>query len=532
MSRQALKRAALPTMPLDLPSACRAASEALTAPSLPGMSGRTRRVRALPARVRQGGKGCTDSRRTAQILAAAAIFISGFLLLGASAWWFGWVEFDGPMDDVSGEAAVGSGAENLARGHGGATKSPPNTRSAQAPTVKAAPSPSSFPTAPRTVVLADNGGMINTGVWPGWGGDRADYARLLWAADGVEVNKPCNYPCKFVHGDPAVYRDADAVVVETVNHPKFGHDGQPMPWPASSPRSRTPLVGSFALEPVEAYPRYQPTSSEMAAHASFSLSYLPTSTLPVSLMCPWGKPPASAAAAAVFGSLAASYLHPVSSRSVPSNGAIAFFSDRGIDSATWMLLQRLARVAGTQLHTFVGPRELPKQGVPNDIPNALTSLPDRLRLIQRYRAVLVAQSSTTPGWLDPEVSHALVAGAVPVVWGPPDLADLMPSRHAALDAAKFGADIDSLWAAIQRILADDSEYDGWQAWRAEAAQAASNAAPTTAEQSLGRASLEARLPPNSPATDFARFGHNLVDACAHYAECRICKHVHDTLAAV
>lgn len=431
------------------------------------------------------------------------------------------------MDDMADVAALGSEARRAAQE--GARAALP--RLVPAPPVKAAPSPSSFPTTPRVVVLTDNGGMINTGVWPGWGGDRADYARLMWAADGVEVNKPCNYPCKFVHGDPTVYPDADAVVVETVNHPKFGHDGKPMPWPAANPPSRTPLVGAFALEPVEAYPRYQPTSSEMAAHASFSLSYLPTSTLPVSLMCPWGLPPASPATAAVFGDLAASYLHPVSAQSVPSNGAVAFFSDRGINSATWMLLQRLARVAGSQLHTFVGPRELRKQAVPNDLPNALAHLPDRLRLIKRYRAVLVAQSSKTPDWLEPEVSHALVAGAVPVVWGPPNLADLMPSRHAALDATKFGNDVDSLWAAIQRIVTDDEEFNGWQSWRTEAAQAAAEVAPTADEQSLDRTSLETRLLPNSAATDFARFGRNLVDACAHYAECRVCKHVHDTLAS-
>ncbi len=495
------------------------------------MSGRTRRVRALPARARPGGKGCTDSRRTAQILGAAAVFMAGFLLIGASAWWFGWVEFDVPENDVVEGGAPGSQAQGAAQpvalpGNEAVRPGPVPVRPEQA-----APAPSRFPTIPRVVVLADNGGMINTGVWPGWGGDDSAHARLLWAADGVEVNKPCDYPCKFVHGDPAVYHDADAVVVETVNHPKFGHDGKPMPWPVGNQQTHTPLVGAFGLEPVEAYPRYQPTSPEMAAHASFSMSYLPTSTLPVSLMCPWGLPPASPAAAAVFGELAASYLHPVSAQSVPSNGAIAFFSDRGISSDTWSLLQRLAQVAGAKLHTFVGPGGLRKQAVPADIPNALAHLPDRLRLIKRYRAVLVAQSSKTPDWLEPEVSHALVAGAVPVVWGPPNLADLMPSRHAALDATKFGNDVDSLWAAIQRIVSDDAEFDGWQMWRSEAALAAAAVAPTAHEQSLRRATLETRLPPNSAATDFARFGRNLVDTCAHYAECRICKHVHSTLAS-
>jgi hypothetical protein len=138
----------------------------------------------------------------------------------------------------------------------------------------------------RRILLSDGMGRWNTGVWPNWGSQDVTLnckllhlARLYssglcvflsmhaGAAAGVRVTRTCPLPCSFTHGD-AGRETADAIVMELVNHPKFGFGRDvPIPWPDKRPNPRhllqpagapssgipesLPLVGLFYFEPTD-----------------------------------------------------------------------------------------------------------------------------------------------------------------------------------------------------------------------------------------------------------------------------------------
>jgi hypothetical protein len=131
------------------------------------------------------------------------------------------------------------------------------------------------------------GGLWNTGVWPGWGtGDRAV---LNWAARGVVVDKQCPVRCD-ITTDQSRINEADVVLMELVNHLKFlGAEKAattPVQWPAKR-ADGLPLVGNFYFEPTTSFKDYT-TSPDVLAHVDFTLAPSQKSTIPVSLVCPWG----------------------------------------------------------------------------------------------------------------------------------------------------------------------------------------------------------------------------------------------------
>jgi len=490
---------------------------------------------AAGRRDKRGQRGCADSQRTSQMFLFAAGTFATILVVALVAWWQGWVELDdgapAPADQIRDAGKPGAEARPV-RGRPAsdapvAGRQPPSQILGPA-SRDAAPPPPLDQQVLRRVFLAANGGTINTGVWPAWGGKTDSTAQLQWAAAGVEVVKRCPYRCEFFQGDPRSPADADAIVVETVNHPKFGHDGKPMPWPKPVKGPGKPLVGGFYMEPAGHYERFQAGHPDFDDHVDFSVAYERSSTVPVSLMCPWGVAPASDAATRVFGELAAPYLNPVSAATRGERDGVAFFSDRGVDSAVWPRLKSLADLAGARLHAYRAPNGFRQQPLPDDAQGALETLPARLKLLGRYRVVIVAQSSTTAGWMEPELSHALVAGAVPVVWGPSDLADLMPAPDSFIDAAGFGDNVKGLWDAVRRVMTVDSEYDRRQEWRAAVVADAEKAA--TAAAAAGPAA-RARdfLPAGGRGGTFLKFADEVAGACVHYAECRICEWVHRSL---
>jgi hypothetical protein len=129
--------------------------------------------------------------------------------------------------------------------------------------------------------------------------------RIAGAAAGVRVTRTCPLPCAFIHGDDG--RDtADAVIMELVNHPKFGFGRDvPIPWPEKRPNPRyiqqavgappsgipesLPLVGLFYFEPTDQYPGYTTANKEIMEHVDFSVTPEQSSTLPITLVCPWGR---------------------------------------------------------------------------------------------------------------------------------------------------------------------------------------------------------------------------------------------------
>lgn len=132
----------------------------------------------------------------------------------------------------------------------------------------------------------------------------------------------------------------------------------------------------------------------------------------------------------------------------------------------------------------------------------MEDLPTRLALLSTYHFVVVAQSSDDKDWIEPELSHAFAAGAVPIYWGTPTVRNWMPSDDAAVIASEIGS-AEDVWVEVQRLLDDGAKYQQRLQWRWEALAAAE------------RGSVDER---------FASFARR-VDRCVHYAECRICKHV-------
>jgi len=404
------------------------------------------------------------------------------------------------------------------------------------------------PTRRKIVLYAGgaSGGTINTGVWPGWGGKEQDKAELMWAAAGVHVSKLCpGLDCVFEHQKgssvPISGPDApDAIVVETVNAPKFGVAASfHWPWSGSesrelvSPGVKRPVLGMFYLEPEGAYPGHTLLSSDMREKFDFSVAAPSESTIPVSLMCPWGQESPSPAVASVFGPLAAPYFSAVSAGDKEQGRGIAMFSDRGVHPTAARALREFMSAAqgdGMEhlIHAYTGPVKN-TNGFPAGFERSLEHLPTRLQLIRSYKFVLVAQSSLDWDWVEPELSHALVAGAVPIVWGPANLWQWLPTEGAAVDASatKDGA---AVWAQVKQMLSgeQEGEREYWKrlSWRRsgrEIAEEVEAPGPQGGDSGVAMESERALV-----AEHLGGFAER-VDRCAHYAECRICALVNDKL---
>lgn len=154
--------------------------------------------------------------------------------------------------------------------------------------------PKPVPRRKRKIILSDGQGKWNTGVWPAWGYDRPT---LNWAAAGVVVDKYCPTECEFTRDQNE--EGADAVVMELVNHPKFGiSEDVPVPWPSKRPNPKAaegiahptampatvPLTAVFYYEPAQAYPKYTLLSDSVREHADITMSADQDSTLSISMV--------------------------------------------------------------------------------------------------------------------------------------------------------------------------------------------------------------------------------------------------------
>lgn len=247
-------------------------------------------------------------------------------------------------------------------------------------------------------------------MWPNWG-QGTDEVTLHWAAAGVVVKKQCSTKCIVTH-DQAQIADADAVILESVNWPKFGNAG-PMPWPhkrGNNPRrllpgpaptaipAKLPLAGIFYYEGAAAWPRFTLPHEDMANNVDFSLTPSMESTLPITLVCPWGRPTEEFLRA------------PVRSDKKPGR-LVAYFNEHGVASGFRALVDEFFAAAGDGVHAFQNRknREVPADENPQPF-----ALGNRLTFLSTYKFALVTEGTEEPDFMDPEYSHAVVAGAVPV----------------------------------------------------------------------------------------------------------------------
>jgi hypothetical protein len=404
----------------------------------------------------------------------------------------------------------------------------------------------------RTIVMFTASDRINTGVWPSWGGSPPKEARLNWAAAGVTVLKSCPAQCVITHDNSAL-AEADAVLVEGVNWPKFGFAGQELPLPARSRRNsnaragsapgvpaQLPAVGYFGYEPLSYYPAYSLANKELAAKFDFTMTNEGATTLPITLVCPWGKP-------------VEDYLAPA-----PRKGEgrlLAYFSEHGVAPQDAGFLRELFAAAGQGIHAYVHMRnrELPAEAGGDPF-----QLSTRLAFMGTYKFLLITEQVLEADFLSPEWSQAFLAGTVPVYLGAPNIAAYaLPGGF--VDARSFATGAE-LWAYLSSFAADGSgavyeAYAQFFAWKAGAQRAAREDAsvpPAVMGTGAGlhkeacseEAVAAVKSWPRPPAVGSApapaqqdaalleataasawRCFRRALDRCVHYAECRLCQHV-------
>jgi hypothetical protein len=418
----------------------------------------------------------------------------------------------------------------------------------------------------RTVVLSSGGGRWNTGVWPNWGAG-SQTVTLNWAAAGVKVVKSCPFACEFTH-DEGRLASADAVIIETVNIPKFGLHGVPIPWPSPTrdnprlelPQSgdegeaaaadelppKLPLAGVFYFEAATAYPQHTLANVEVRQRAQLTLAPSQASTHPITLICPWGKP-------------LAAYVAPPPPKQ--AERAVAYFSEHGVASTYARTIDELLAAAGTQVHAYIHRANRPMPPEAGGNPFALSR---RIAFMGTYRFVLVTEPVAEPDYVEWEWSQIFLAGAVPVYLGATNIPLYAPGPHSFVDGRNFGSGAE-LWQHLQRVAADDEAYAQYFAWKRGAAAAMAEDEPDQAMEpsdasaargredtnasplgtGLGVHDSAAGLQPEAaaqlaqldPATADAvtfdeasktmwRSFRRHLDHCVHYAECRICSALH------
>lgn len=417
----------------------------------------------------------------------------------------------------------------------------------------------------RLVVLHTADGRINTGVWPSWGGDPPTTATLNWGTAGVVVDKACPVQCTFSHDNSAI-GDADAVVTEVLNWPKFGLSGdfpvpaRTRPNPAAGAPSallggpappRLPLVGLFGYEPKDYFPQYSLANPTLASQFDFSLTYEASTTLPISLVCPWGRP-------------VSSFLAPPPAK-LPGR-TLAYFSEHGAPPSARVFLNQLFEAAGaTGIHAYVHMKnaELPPEAVGE--PYALAN---RMAFVATYRFLLITEQVEEPDFLSPEWSQALSVGTVPVYMGIPNIASYAPPA-GWVDARAFATGGD-LWEYLSGFAEQQGggggEGDGaagaagegyarffdWKVAAREAENVDGSGVPGTGDGvvpgACGAEGVEAVAAwprptatgpgalPLSPSQHQAlspvaagawRCFRKHLDMCVHYSECRVCRLVHE-----
>ncbi|GJP59662.1 hypothetical protein CLOP_g14385 [Closterium sp. NIES-67] len=89
---------------------------------------------------------------------------------------------------------------------------------------------------------------------------------------------------------------------------------------------------------------------------------------------------------------------------------------------------------------------------------------DKLAVIQRYKFSLAFENSCEPDYITEKFWQSLVAGSVPVVVGPPNIADFVPDNNSYLHIPTE-ADIPRVAQQMQALASDDEAYNKMLEWK-------------------------------------------------------------------
>lgn len=273
-------------------------------------------------------------------------------------------------------------------------------------------------------------GSWSTAYWAGWGAQYGNLqdgqtVALPWAAAGVEQAKGCDVPC-FVTRDQAVIPLADAVVMEVINHPRtFG--SEPFPFPQ---RYQAQLWGSFFFEPEESFSELL-RSPAMTENLDFTMSPSSKSTLPVTLVCPWGRSEED-------------FLLPPPAK----EGFVCTFS-HGVAMEKQLFMRVF--LSYVQVNAFVG----------DDYP---ANLPDRMAIMAKHKFTFVTEAIISNDWVSPEWSQAIMAGSVPVYLGAANIDRYSPGRQSYINASLFESG-EALAKYLIALNENDGLYMQYFAWK-------------------------------------------------------------------
>jgi hypothetical protein len=226
------------------------------------------------------------------------------------------------------------------------------------------------------------------------------------------VVKSCPVACEFTR-DQSRAATADAVVMELINHPKFGlREDEPIAWPAplrANPRAaadagpqptaippRLPLTVLFYFEAGQSYPRYSMGDADVMAHVDVTMTPSTKSMLPLTMACPWGRTPGH-------------FTHPPPAKT--PGRLLAYFNEHGIASGYAPAVDELFAAAGDRLDAFIHRRNKP---MPDEAGGSPFQLSNRLDFLGTYKFVLVTEAIEEDDWIEPDLSQVFLAGAVPV----------------------------------------------------------------------------------------------------------------------
>lgn len=307
--------------------------------------------------------------------------------------------------------------------------------------------------------------------WAGWG--RSGSVPLGFHSQGVSVDKTgqnaCPATCRW-STKPADVAKADAVVFEMPARPRAsayfplmqGDGYQGIKTPPN--RAANQLWYLFYFEPVQMWADYV-LGAQAVAPFDRIVSPDPTSSLPVSAACPWGRSREA-------------YLKPPGPKT-PGN-LIAYLGN-SVDDAHKDFLNHLMALLPVESFKRVNHNaELP----------VADTLDKRITMMESYKFVIITETVAEDNWVGPDLYHALVAGAVPVyIGGAPNIADFSPGDGAIIDAKAMGPV--RLARYIEAMDRDTSAYlEAHHAWR------------------------KGGLSPSFSAK---------LDQCVFYADCRICQ---------
>ena len=94
---------------------------------------------------------------------------------------------------------------------------------------------------------------------------------------------------------------------------------------------------------------------------------------------------------------------------------------------------------------------------PQDIPRS-----DKIGLLERYKVYIAAENSIEKDYVTEKVYDGLVAGAVPIYLGAPNVEEYIPSNSTIIVPTNFTEnDISILATVVKKIFTDEAEYERW-----------------------------------------------------------------------